>query len=137
MKVIDKKVKNYVGKEYEHRGTENSFDCLSLVISILNDFGYDLPWDDGRTISEDWYQEDPLRLIRGLAKYGKRISSDKLQPLDVVVFSFSDIPRHCGLMISRSKMIHARTDKKTAIIRIKHYKRFLHSYWRMEGGENI
>lgn len=132
MKEIEKIVQKYVGKEYQHRGKDNSFDCLSLVVSVLNDFGYNLPEDDGELVSENWYQEEPDRLIHGLEKYGKKITADKLQPLDVVVFSFSNIPRHCGVMIDRSHFLHARTGKKAAVIRLKFYKRFLHSCWRLE-----
>jgi cell wall-associated NlpC family hydrolase len=126
-------ISKYIGKQYRHRGEGQSFDCLSLVISVLNDNGYNLPYDDGRPIGGEWYIDNPDRLIEGLSQYGKRITPDQLQPLDVVVFSFRGIPRHAGIMIDRSHMIHARQGKDVAVIRLKHYIRFFHSAWRMRG----
>ncbi len=125
-------ISKYIGKPYQHRGEGQSFDCLSLVITALNEHGYNLPPGDGEMIRKEWYREDPERLIKGLKQYGKRISVDELQPLDVVVFSFRGIPRHAGVMVDRSHMIHARQGKDVAIIRLKHYMRFFHSAWRME-----
>lgn len=132
---VMKKAEKYIGKEYKHRGEKNSFDCFSLVVGFLGEFGIILPEDDGRKINKNWYDKEPDRLISGLKKYGKMIRADKLQPLDVVVFSFDNTPRHMGVMVSRTKMLHARDGKKSAIIRLKHYKRFLHSCWRLGGGE--
>ena len=125
-------ISKYVGKAYQHRGEGRSFDCLSLVVSILNDNGYNLPCDDGKEIRTDWFADNPNRLIEGLSRYGKQISAEQLQPLDVVVFAFRGIPRHVGVMVDGSRMIHARQGKEVAVIRLKHYKRFLHSCWRME-----
>jgi len=131
---LDKVISKYVGRPYQHNGRGNTLDCLGLVISFLRDNGIYLPDDDGKPIEKDWYRTDPQRLVRGLSKYGKRISADQLQPLDVVVFSFRGVPRHAGVMVDRSHFIHAREGKEVAVIRLKHYKRFLHSCWRM-GGE--
>ena len=122
----------YIGKPYRHRRKGDRFDCLSLINSVLNENGYNLPEDDGKEISENWYQEDPERLIKGLTKYGNRIPADLKQPLDVVVFSFRGIPSHCGIMTDRSHFMHVRQGKTVSISRLKHYRRYLHSIWRME-----
>ena len=127
-------ISQYIGKPYQHNGRGDSLDCLGLVISFLRDHGIYLPEDDGKPIPKNWFNEDPERLVRGLSQYGRKISPDELQPLDVVVFSFRGIPRHAGVMVDRSHFIHARQGKDVAVIRLKHYMRFFHSAWRI-GGE--
>jgi cell wall-associated NlpC family hydrolase len=129
-------IRKYVGKEYKHNGRDDQLDCLGLVISFLKDNGIYLPSDDGEDIKKEWFKENPRRLIEGLSNHGKRISLNKLQPLDVVVFSFRGIPRHAGVTTDRSHFIHAREGKKVAIIRLKHYKKFFHSGWRIESEVN-
>lgn len=124
-------IRKYIGKEYEHNGRKDTLDCLGLVVSFLRDNGIYIPGDDGELIEKNWYEDDPLRLVNGLSKYGKRKSLKELQPLDVVVFSFKRIPRHAGVMTDRSHFIHAREGKKVALIRLKHYKRYFHSGWRI------
>ena len=122
----------YIGKPYKHRGEGQSFDCLSLVISFLNDNGYNLPYDDNKPISEKWYEDNPNRLIEGLRKYGKRIKSSDIQPFDVIVFEFGGIASHCGVMTDKSHFMHVRQETTVSISRLKHYKKYLHSIWRME-----
>lgn len=131
---MDDIISKYVGKPYQHNGRDDSLDCLGLVISFLNDHGYNLPPGDEKPIEKEWYRKDPERLVRGLSQYGKRIAAEQLQPLDVVVFAFRGIPCHAGVMVDRSHFIHAREGKDVAVIRLKHYKRFLHSCWSL-GGE--
>ncbi|MFW6145690.1 MAG: NlpC/P60 family protein [bacterium] len=136
MMVKNEIIEKYVGQPYKHNGRNEYLDCLGLIISFLSEHGIKLPEDDGRVIEKEWYKKDPRRLIRGLKEYAAvNIPANKLRPLDVVVFEFEGIPRHMGVMISRSKFIHARENKKVAVIRLKHYKRFLHSCWRVKGGE--
>jgi cell wall-associated NlpC family hydrolase len=131
---MDDIIIKYVGRPYQHNGRGDSLDCLGLVISFLREYGIYLPDNDGQPISPDWFQKDPERLIRGFSQYGKKIPLEELQPLDVVVFSFQGIPRHAGVMVTRTQFIHARQGKDVAVIRLKHYKRFFHSAWRI-GGE--
>lgn len=121
-------IAKYVGIEYSHEG----INCLSLVVTILNEYGYNLPFNDGKAINEKWYEASPDRLINGMKQYGKQIPTNELQPLDAVVFSFGGIPRHMGLMLDRAQFIHARQSKKSAIIKLRYYQKFLHSCWRME-----
>ena len=127
-------IRKYIGKEYKHNGRDDQLDCLGLVISFLRDNNIYLPNDDGKPIGEEWFKDNPNRLIEGLSQYGENINLDNLQPLDVVVFSFNNIPSHAGVMVDESQFIHAREGKKVAVIRIKHYKKFFHSGWRI-GGE--
>lgn len=128
-------VEKYVGKKYKHNGRDDQLDCLGLVISFLRDNGIYLPSDDGKPIQKEWFKDDPQRLVKGLSDFGEKIDVDNLKPLDVVVFAFKGIPKHAGVMIDRSRFIHAREGKKVAVIRLKHYKRFLHSCWRIKGGD--
>lgn len=121
----------YVGRKYEHNGRKDTLDCLGLVVSFLRDNKIQVPNNDGKSIEKDWYKDNPDRLIEGLSEYGIRISLEELQPLDVVVFSFRGIPRHAGVMTDKSHFIHAREGKKVAVVRLKHYKRFLHSCWKV------
>lgn len=121
-------ITKYVGIEYSH----DDINCLSLVVTILNEYGYNLPFDDGEIIKEKWYDSNPDRLITGIKQYGKQIPTNKLQLLNVVVFSFGGIPRHMGLMLDRAQFIHARQSKKSAITKLRYYQKFLHSCWRME-----
>ena len=125
--IIDK----YVGMEYEHRGGEGTVDCLSLVVSFLNDCGLYLPEDDGREIKKNWHEKDPKRFVRELSKYADEIHIDNIQPLDVVIFKLEGIPKHAGVMISGNKFIHAREGRKVSVTRLKHYKKYLHSCWRV------
>lgn len=133
---MDNIIRKYIGKPYRHNGRSDSLDCLGLAISFLNAHGRNLPENDGKPILEHWYREDPERLVRGLEKYGKRTLLNQLQPFDVVVFSFRGIPRHAGVMIDRSHFIHARRGKDVAVIRLKHYRRFFHSAYRIGGVSN-
>lgn len=121
-------IAKYVGIEYSHEG----INCLSLVVTILNEYGYNLPFNDGTAINEKWYDSNPDRLINGMKQYGKQIPTNELQLLNVVVFSFGGIPRHMGLMLDRAKFIHARQSKNSAITKLRYYQKFLHSCWRME-----
>ena len=127
-KIINK----YVGMEYEHRGKKGTVDCLSLVVDFLRDNDIYLPKDDGNLIDKKWYKDDPNRLIRELKKYANMKSIDEIKPLDVLVFKLQGIPKHAGVMVSRSKFIHAREGRKATVTRLKHYKKYLHSIWRVE-----
>jgi cell wall-associated NlpC family hydrolase len=121
----------YAGRKYEHNGREDTLDCLGLVVSFLRDNKIYVPNNYGKSIKKDWYKDNPNRLVEGLSEYGIRISLEELQPLDVVVFSFRGITRHAGVMTDKSHFIHAREGKKVAVVRLKHYKRFLHSCWKV------
>lgn len=128
---MKEKIEKYIGKEYRHNGRKDTLDCLGLVVSFLRDNGIYLPSDDGEEIKKDWFQDNPNRLIEGLSQYSDKVDIDNIQPLDVLVFSFKGIPRHAGVMTDRTHFIHAREGKKVAVVRLKHYKRFLHSIWRV------
>jgi cell wall-associated NlpC family hydrolase len=121
----------YVGRKYEHNGRKDTLDCLGLVVSFLRDNGIYLPSNDGELIKKNWFEDNPNRLIEGLSRYSNRMNIEEIEPLDIVVFSFRGIPRHAGVMTDRSHFIHAREGKKVAVVRLKHYKRFLHSCWRV------
>lgn len=127
-KIINK----YVGKPYEHRGNGGTVDCLSLVVSFLGENGIYLPKDDGKIINKKWYKDDPNRLIRELKKYATMKSVDEVQPLDVLIFKLQGAPKHAGVMVSRSKFIHAREGRRATVTRLKRYKKYLHSVWRVE-----
>ena len=124
-------IEKYIGKEYKHNGRKDTLDCLGLVVSFLRDNGIYLPSNDGELIKKNWFEDNPNRLIEGLSRYSNRMNIEEIEPLDIVVFSFRGIPRHAGVMTDRSHFIHAREGKKVAVIRLKHYKRFLHSCWRV------
>ena len=125
-------INKYVGMEYQHRGPKGTVDCLSLVVSFLRDNGIYLPDDDGKKIEKDWYKKEPHRFVEVLSKYANEIKIDNIEPLDVLIFQLKEAPKHAGVMISRNKFIHAREGKKVAVTRLKHYKKYLHSVWRVE-----
>lgn len=118
----------YVGEHYNFE-TNN---CLTFVIKILNDNGYNLPDNDGFYLPENWYETEQDRMLKGLGQYGNQISAEKIQRFDIVVFTFSGIPRHMGLMLDKSQFIHIREGKRSIISKLRHYQKFLHSVWRME-----
>lgn len=124
-------IEKYVGKEYKHNGREDELDCLGLVVSFLRDNGIYLPSDDGKAINKEWYEDNPKRLIEGLSQYADEVDISNIEPLDIVIFQFRGIPRHAGVITDRTHFIHAREGKKVTVVRLKHYKRFLHSCWRV------
>lgn len=124
--------RRYLGLPFRHNGRDlNGVDCLGLMLLILKDAGIELPNDDGQPINPKWYNTEPERFIKGLEQYGQRINITELQPLDVVVFCFKEIPRHAGVMISRSHFIHIRENDCSSVVRLKRYSRFFYAAYRM------
>lgn len=130
---MNKLVEKYVGISYKHNGRkiEDGLDCLGVIICFLHECGYELPNDDGCAIEIDWYKNKPSRLIQGFEEYGKRIPIKQIQLLDVVVFSFHNVPRHLGIMVNDSYFLHAREGKKTSVMRLKRYMKYFYSAYRV------
>jgi len=122
-------INKYVGESYSHND-KNGLDCLGLVFSFLNDNGIKLPRSDGKSIKENWYIDNPNRLIKGLREHCTRIDASQLQKFDILAFEFDGVVKHLGVMVDNYRFLHARKGKESAIIRLKHYKKYLHSIWR-------
>lgn len=123
-------INKYVGKSYSHND-KGGLDCLGLVVSFLHDNNIELPRGDGLCIKEDWYNENPDRLLDGLEKHCIKVDISELQALDILAFEFDGVVRHLGVMVSRSRFLHARQNRLAAATRLKHYKKHLHSIWRV------
>jgi len=122
-------ISKYVGEKYSHND-KRGLDCLGLVVSFLHDNGIETPRDDGLYIKKDWYNENPNRLLDGLERHCIKVDISELQALDILAFEFDGVVRHLGVMVSRSRFLHARKGRLAAITRLRHYKKYLHSIWR-------
>jgi len=109
IKKIEKTLENYKNVPFVHNGrTLDGLDCLGFVVHFYSNFGIRLPDSDGMEIEEDWYKNDPLRLIRNINRLnGIQVSKDDLQPLDLVYFAIAkDVISHMGVMVNSREFAH-------------------------------
>lgn len=113
---IDAAVKEFTGIPYLHGGRSKSgLDCLGLVRAFLDKFKIAIPENDGSIYESDWYKRDPGRLARGVAKVGKPITFDQLQPLDLVYFRVGGAVTHVAVMVTRTSFIHVMIGERVHI----------------------
>ena len=116
------------------RSVKNGVDCLGFIILFYKEFGITLPSDDGKTVEEDWYLNDPSRYIRGLKNLGyKDVTSDDLRPLDLVYFVVNhDVITHSGIMLYDNLFVHMTPKKGLRVSKLeRHWRR------RVRGGIRI
>lgn len=80
---------------------EEGFDNPGLIYYVLNNCGIPCP-----------------RLIKGIAEMGSKISYDKLQPGDVVLFQYENDnkPHYGGIYLGEGKMAAAYDENKPVLI---------------------
>lgn len=120
-------------KKYRHakflrngRNLEEGIDCLGFIKLFYQDFGIEIPSDDGKPIEEEWYKTDPERYIRGIKSLGCRdVSINELQPLDLAYFVVNhDVITHAGIMISRREFVHMSPRSGLLISKLeRHWRR--------------
>lgn len=124
--MIDK----FIGIPYKHNGRDfDGMDCLGIVFKYLEANGIQIPAGDGRFIEKNWYEENPERLLDGLKSRFQKVND--VEPYDIALFQFKGIPRHLGVMISKTRFLHAREGHRSSIMRLDRYKRFFHSAYRV------
>jgi len=125
------KTNKYLREKYKFNGRGGPYDCLGLVLQVLKDNGINLPDDDGEKIKFNWFQSDPNRFIEGLNYYFNRIEFSDRQPLDVVVFLMSQIPRHAGILTDKYNFIHIIENSTVHISKLSKWNKRIHSIWRV------
>ena len=106
----------YLGKPYQFGSTGDSFDCLTLILSIVKErFGIDpKPLD----VRENWAEYDRDRYWKESLRYGSIIAKyDHIKEGDVVLFRFKGFPSHAGFMVDRHRFIHILEND---LVRIDH-----------------
>ncbi|HBT17931.1 MAG TPA: glycoside hydrolase [Firmicutes bacterium] len=99
----------FIGIPYCHGGRDmKGLDCLGLVYLFYNKVGINIPDNDGKEYSLEWYKKDPERLLRGIQQVGKEVAihSEPLQPLDLVYFRIGGAITHAGIMLDKDCFIH-------------------------------
>lgn len=126
---------SYTGVPFKHNGRTLSrgVDCLGLVLCYLRDYGVDLPDGDGQFIPDNWHEDDPLRLVRGLERYFRKVHGYP-RKFDVPVFSFYDAPMHCGVMVSRTKFLHIHKGRRSTVERLARWQKKLYGIYRYARG---
>ena len=115
---IDAAIAAHVGIPYEHNGRgPDSLDCLGLIVSFYRAFGVQVPDGDGQPISEEWWQVDPERYLRGLLSVGRPVS-EPLQALDLVYFRIGGVIRHAGVMVDSQRFIHVLERRSVMVTRL-------------------
>ncbi len=108
---ISKTAQSQIGKYYKFGGAspKTGFDCSGLIMWSYNKHGIKVP-----------------RTTKDQARVGKKISSKKVQPGDIVVFKskYTSSGYHTGIYIGNNKFVHS--PKTGAKIRIESFN----SYWK-------
>jgi len=101
-------VNKYIGRKYKW-GTS---DCVRLVEKIFKDEkGYNVIEYD-KEVTDDWYIQNPDRLIREAVKNGVVIDKmEDLKEFDAIFFKIDGVVRHLGVMSDNyGHFIHQLTD---------------------------
>ena len=96
----------YLGKPYQWGGIDSSFDCLTLVLTIVYErFGIKaIPEGD---VPQNWAEHDRERYWREALRYGDIVPTPHLvRPEDIVFFRFQGYPSHAGVMVDKNRFIH-------------------------------
>lgn len=127
--------KKFIGIPFKHNGRSfEEIDCIGLVELYLNEHNIELTAQDGKQINKKWYLEDPQRLIQGVRNKCNSINYIDRKKFDIVVFKFSGIASHIGVMINRNKFLHIFEGRKSGISKIKKWKNKLVGIYRV--GDN-
>lgn len=92
--------KNWHGVPYRAGGdSRRGVDCSGFVkLTFRDQFGIDLPRDTG-----------------GMGHLGQAVSSQRLQPGDLVFFQTGRRTRHVGIFLQNGRFLHASTSKGVII----------------------
>ena len=104
---IIEEYRRWKGTRHRLGGTSRKgVDCSGFVKAVYKDvFNINLP-----------------RTTKAQVLQGKSISFNELQPGDLVFFKPPNYPRHVGILLSRSKFVHASKTKGVTISKIdSHY----------------
>lgn len=124
----------FIGIPYEFLGTTfNGADCIGLCQLFFNQHGFDIEFRDGREITKDWYETEPLRLLIWLNKNFTKINSmENLQYGDIVLFEING-ESHTGIFIGNMKVLTIlETFKKSMIIHLRKQNIFYQCGFRMK-----
>ena len=122
----------YIGVAYEFGGRDISVgtDCLRLVeVIYLKELGLTIE-EDGKSVEENWYVNNPDRLIREAVTRGEVIIDiSKLKEFDAVFFKLKDdVIRHIGVMTDNyGHFLHQMSERPSRIddLHTRHWgKRF-------------
>ncbi|MFW5981523.1 MAG: C40 family peptidase [bacterium] len=128
-------ISKYLNVKYKFngRGKKNQYDCIGLVIHVLNDNKINIPETDGKPINKNWVKNNPDRLINFLNQHGEQIDINEKLPLDLVVFLFKNIPKHIGVVVDNYRFLHIFENSTAHISRFSKWKKRFHSAWRIRG----
>ncbi len=108
---ISKTAQSQIGKYYKFGGTspKTGFDCSGLIMWSYNKHGISMP-----------------RNTKQQATVGKKVTSKKAKPGDIVVFrsKYTSSGYHTGIYIGNNKFVHS--PKTGSKIRIESFN----SYWK-------
>lgn len=124
----------YVGIPFKFLGTTfDGVDCIGLCQLFLNQHNYDIEFRDGREITKDWYETEPLRLLIWLNRNFTKIKDmNNLQYGDIVLFEING-ESHTGIYIDNMKVLTIlETFKKSMIIHLKKQNVFYKCGFRMK-----
>jgi probable lipoprotein NlpC len=110
--------RQFLGIPYRHGGRDSTgLDCLGLVYLFYKKLGIEIPTDDGRPYTTDWYKTDPERFVRGLLQVGRGINlnTEQLQPFDLVYFRVGGAVTHAGVMVDHRSFLHVMTGQSVRI----------------------
>ena len=99
---IVSKALRHVGARYRYGGTgPSSFDCSGFVYYVVNNAGFRIGRDMGAQLAA-----------------GRRISSDDLQPGDLVFFvnTYKRGLSHAGIYIGNGKFVHAENESTGVVV---------------------
>lgn len=81
----------FVGIPYVFNGrTMEGFDCIGLLKLFYESQGWTETFDDGRSISKDWFEDEPMRFARYLIANFDRIEDiNELSEGSVILFEIN------------------------------------------------
>ena len=74
-------------------------DCISLLRSIYSDLGYSETFNDGKPITHNWFETDPYRFYRYLAKHFKKTYNYNNLPLASIILFEINGESHVGITV--------------------------------------
>lgn len=86
--------KQFVGNPYKYGGTSltNGVDCSGFTMKIYEKYGYKLPHS-----------------AASQASYGSYVSTNNLQPGDLIFYGYNGSISHVAIYIGNSQIVHAAT----------------------------
>jgi cell wall-associated NlpC family hydrolase len=92
----------YVGSPYRWGGTSPAgFDCTGFVMWVYSQFGVSLPHDEAGQLAS-----------------GRTVSTDSLQPGDVVIFAntYKSGLSHSGIYVGDGEFVHAADERHGVVL---------------------